>query len=36
LRNTRRIDAHSAIVAPFNERQGLVGKPGRDALEKRT
>jgi hypothetical protein len=25
----------TAIVAPFNERQGLVGKPGRDALEKR-
>jgi 2-methylisocitrate lyase-like PEP mutase family enzyme len=35
LRDTRRIDEDPAIVAPFRERQRLVGKPEWDALEKR-
>jgi 2-methylisocitrate lyase-like PEP mutase family enzyme len=35
LRETRRIDEDPAIVAPFKERQRLVGKPQWDALEKR-
>ena len=35
LRDTRRIDEDPAIVAPFNERQRLVGKPAWDALERR-
>jgi 2-methylisocitrate lyase-like PEP mutase family enzyme len=35
LRDTRRIDEDPTLVAPFAERQRLVGKPGWDALEKR-
>ncbi|MEH3085870.1 MAG: isocitrate lyase/PEP mutase family protein [Xylophilus ampelinus] len=35
LRDTRRIDEDPALVAPFRERQRLVGKPEWDALEKR-
>ena len=35
LRDTRRIDEDPALVAPFKERQRLVGKPQWDALEKR-
>ena len=35
LRDTRRIDEDPAFVAPFKERQRLVGKPAWDALEKR-
>jgi 2-methylisocitrate lyase-like PEP mutase family enzyme len=35
LRDTRRIDEDPALVAPFAERQRLVGKPEWDALEKR-
>ena len=35
LRDTRRIDEDPNLVAPFKERQRLVGKPEWDALEKR-
>ena len=35
LREARRIDEDPALVAPFAERQRLVGKPAWDALEKR-
>jgi len=35
LRDQRRIDEDPALVAPFAERQRLVGKPEWDALEKR-
>ena len=35
LRETHRIDEDPALVAPFAERQRLVGKPALDALEKR-
>ncbi len=35
LRDTRRIDEDPALVAPFKERQRLVGKPAWDALERR-
>jgi 2-methylisocitrate lyase-like PEP mutase family enzyme len=35
LRDTRRIDEDPDLVAPFRERQRLVGKPAWDALEKR-
>ena len=35
LRDTRRIDEDPTLVAPFAERQRLVGKPDWDALEKR-
>ena len=35
LRDTRRVDEDPALVAPFKERQRLVGKPEWDALEKR-
>jgi len=35
LRDTRRIDEDPALVAPFKERQRLVGKPAWDELEKR-
>ena len=35
LRDTKRIDEDPALVAPFKERQRLVGKPAWDALEKR-
>jgi 2-methylisocitrate lyase-like PEP mutase family enzyme len=35
LRDTRRIDEDPSLVAPFAERQRLVGKPAWDALEKR-
>jgi 2-methylisocitrate lyase-like PEP mutase family enzyme len=35
LRDTRRIDEDPTLVAPFAERQRLVGKPAWDALEKR-
>jgi len=35
LRDTRRIDEDPALVAPFKERQRLVGKPEWDALEKK-
>jgi 2-methylisocitrate lyase-like PEP mutase family enzyme len=35
LREARRIDEDPALVAPFKERQRLVGKPALDALEKR-
>ena len=35
LRDTRRIDEDPNLVAPFAERQRLVGKPEWDALEKR-
>ena len=34
LRDTRRIDEDPTLVAPFKERQRLVGKPEWDALEK--
>jgi 2-methylisocitrate lyase-like PEP mutase family enzyme len=35
LRDTKRIDEDSSLVAPFAERQRLVGKPAWDALEKK-
>jgi len=35
LRDTQRIDEDPAVVAPFAERQRLVGKPAWDALEKK-
>jgi len=35
LRDTKRVDEDPALVAPFAERQRLVGKPEWDALEKR-
>ena len=35
LKAQRRIDEDPALVAPFAERQRLVGKPGWDELEKR-
>jgi len=35
LRDTKRIDEDPALVAPFAERQRLVGKPQWDALEKK-
>jgi 2-methylisocitrate lyase-like PEP mutase family enzyme len=35
LRDARRIDEDPALVAPFRERQRLVGKPAWDALENR-
>jgi len=35
LRDTKRIDEDPTLVAPFKERQRLVGKPEWDALEKR-
>jgi 2-methylisocitrate lyase-like PEP mutase family enzyme len=35
LRDTKRIDEDPNLVAPFAERQRLVGKPDWDALEKR-
>jgi 2-methylisocitrate lyase-like PEP mutase family enzyme len=35
LRETGRIDEDPALVAPFAERQRLVGKPALDLLEKR-
>jgi 2-methylisocitrate lyase-like PEP mutase family enzyme len=35
LRDTRRIDEDPSLVAPFAERQRLVGKPAWDALEKK-
>ncbi|MGZ5269013.1 MAG: isocitrate lyase/PEP mutase family protein [Ramlibacter sp.] len=35
LRDARRVDEDPALVAPFAERQRLVGKPEWDALEKR-
>jgi 2-methylisocitrate lyase-like PEP mutase family enzyme len=35
LRDTRRVDEDPDLVAPFAERQRLVGKPEWDALEKR-
>jgi 2-methylisocitrate lyase-like PEP mutase family enzyme len=35
LRDTRRIDEDPSLVAPFAERQRLVGKPELDALEKK-
>ncbi|THF58655.1 isocitrate lyase/PEP mutase family protein [Pseudothauera rhizosphaerae] len=35
LHNTRQLTEEPAIVAPFAERQRLVGKPEWDALEKR-
>jgi len=35
LRDTKRIDEDPTLVAPFAERQRLVGKPEWDALEKR-
>ena len=35
LKAQRRIDEDPALVAPFAERQRLVGKPGCDELEKR-
>ena len=35
LRDTRRVDEDPNLVAPFAERQRLVGKPEWDALEKR-
>src|ERR1700744_1639270 len=35
LRDTRRIDEDPNLVAPFAERQRLVGKPDWDALEKK-
>jgi len=34
LRDTQRIDEDPALVAPFAERQRLVGKPALDALER--
>jgi len=35
LRETKRVDEDPQLVAPFAERQRLVGKPEWDALEKR-
>jgi len=35
LRDTQRVDEDPNLVAPFAERQRLVGKPDWDALEKR-
>lgn len=35
LRDTKRVDEDPSLVAPFAERQRLVGKPAWDALEKR-
>jgi 2-methylisocitrate lyase-like PEP mutase family enzyme len=35
LRDTKRVDEDPNLVAPFAERQRLVGKPEWDALEKR-
>ncbi|MFL6699479.1 MAG: oxaloacetate decarboxylase [Vitreoscilla sp.] len=35
LRDTKRIDEDPNLVAPFAERQRLVGKPAWDAMEKR-
>ena len=35
LRDTKRVDEDPNLVAPFAERQRLVGKPAWDALEKR-
>jgi len=35
LRDTKRIDEDASLVAPFAERQRLVGKPAWDALEKK-
>ncbi|PWW45835.1 isocitrate lyase/PEP mutase family protein [Melaminivora alkalimesophila] len=35
LRDTREVREDPALVAPFAERQRLVGKPGWDALEQR-
>ena len=35
LRDTRGLTEDPALVAPFKERQRLVGKPDWDALEKR-
>ena len=35
LRDTRRVDEDPTLVAPFKERQRLVGKPAWDALEKK-
>lgn len=35
LRDTRRIDEDPSLVAPFAERQRLVGKPAWDALDKK-
>jgi len=35
LRDTKRVDEDPALVAPFAERQRLVGKPAWDALEKK-
>lgn len=35
LRDTRRVDEDPSLVAPFAERQRLVGKPAWDALEKK-
>jgi len=35
LRDTKRIDEDPSLVAPFAERQRLVGKPAWDALEKK-
>jgi 2-methylisocitrate lyase-like PEP mutase family enzyme len=35
LRDTKRIDEDPTLVAPFKERQRLVGKPEWDALEKK-
>ena len=35
LRDTKRIDEDPTLVAPFAERQRLVGKPAWDALEKK-
>lgn len=35
LRDTRRVDEDPNLVAPFAERQRLVGKPGWDALEQK-
>jgi 2-methylisocitrate lyase-like PEP mutase family enzyme len=35
LKETHRLDEDPLLVAPFKERQRLVGKPGLDALEKK-
>jgi len=35
LQQHKRVDEDPQLVAPFSERQRLVGKPGWDALEKR-
>jgi hypothetical protein len=35
LRETKRVDEDPQLVAPFTERQRLVGKPESDALEAR-